>query len=256
MPTKWSQTRRARSPTTTTGRPPRRPKRKALSPSPAPAEEPAQKRARVSEDGAPHGDAASATGGDDPSNGAQDDRPSANPESPVEPAPNRPRMPSAAPPDRRASVSQEEKKRGQRLFGGLIDTLSQTTGTSQQKRRLEIERRQQERAEHQKIEDDRRLAEKRAALDRERRIGQVRIDEQVVRLSSTPARCLELTRAYYLDAPPPFHHARHGTLSPNEDSTETSKLESDGRLACPRQPALTAARSVTSRGAGRKRTPA
>merc|ERR1712225_196839 len=43
--------------------------------------------------------------------------------------------------NKRKSSVQEEKKRGQRLFGGLLSTLSQSTPNGQQKRRLEIETR-------------------------------------------------------------------------------------------------------------------
>lgn len=74
----------------------------------------------------------------------------------------------------------EEKKRGKRLFGGLLSTLSQTTTNSQQKRRQEIEKKQQEKAAKQKIEDDKHRAERLAKLDRIRKIEQVRFDEQVV----------------------------------------------------------------------------
>jgi hypothetical protein len=85
-------------------------------------------------------------------------------------------------PDRRKNFSNEEKKRGQRLFGGLLNTLSQTTANSQQKKRLEIERRQQERAQQQRAEDDKRRAEKLAKLNHVRKIQQVKLDEQVVRV--------------------------------------------------------------------------
>lgn len=82
---------------------------------------------------------------------------------------------------RRPEVNRdEEKKRGKRLFGGLLSTLSQTTTNSQQKRRQEIEKRQQEKATKQKIEDDKRRTERLAKLDRIRKIEQVRFDEQVV----------------------------------------------------------------------------
>lgn len=84
--------------------------------------------------------------------------------------------------DRREGCSQEEKKRGRRLFGGLLSTLSQTTANSHQKRRLEIEKKQQEKASKQKTEDDKRRAEKLDKLDKIRRIEQVRFDEQVVSL--------------------------------------------------------------------------
>ncbi|KAL1854323.1 hypothetical protein Daus18300_011509 [Diaporthe australafricana] len=83
--------------------------------------------------------------------------------------------------ERRESYSQEEKKRGRRLFGGLLSTLSQTTANSHQKRRLEIEKKQQEKASKQKTEDDKRRVEKLEKLDKIRRIEQVRFDEQVMR---------------------------------------------------------------------------
>ncbi|KAM0436807.1 hypothetical protein ACHAPT_002519 [Fusarium lateritium] len=83
--------------------------------------------------------------------------------------------------DRRKLATQEERKRGKRLFGGLLSTLSQTTGSSQQKRRLEIERRQQERLQKQKLEDDRVRNENRARLTGIRMAEQIVFDEQVVR---------------------------------------------------------------------------
>jgi len=64
----------------------------------------------------------------------------------------------------------------------LINTLSQTTSNAQQKRRLEIERRQQERAQQQRAEDDRRRAEKRAKLHHSRKVEQIKFDEKVVSL--------------------------------------------------------------------------
>lgn len=83
---------------------------------------------------------------------------------------------------RRPAVSkEEERKRGKRLFGGLLSTLSQTTSNSQQKRRQEIEKRQQEKAAKQKAEDDTRRNERLAKLSRIRKIEQVRFDEQVMR---------------------------------------------------------------------------
>lgn len=82
---------------------------------------------------------------------------------------------------RRPLVSkEEERKRGKRLFGGLLSTLSQTTSNSQQKRRQEIEKRQQEKFAKQKAEDDSRRNERLAKLSRVRKVEQVRFDEQVV----------------------------------------------------------------------------
>ncbi|KAF4976202.1 hypothetical protein FZEAL_7094 [Fusarium zealandicum] len=81
--------------------------------------------------------------------------------------------------DRRKLATHEEKKRGKRLFGGLLNTLSQTTGSTQQKRRLEIERRQQERLQKQTAEDDRAREEKRARLTDSRMGEQLVFQEKV-----------------------------------------------------------------------------
>ncbi|GKU02739.1 hypothetical protein FLAG1_04796 [Fusarium langsethiae] len=87
--------------------------------------------------------------------------------------------------DRRKVATQEEKKRGKRLFGGLLSTLSQTSGGSTQKRRLEIERRQQERMRKQSVEDDKLRAEKRARATEARKDDQIAFDEQVMRNKHT-----------------------------------------------------------------------
>ncbi|ROT40494.1 hypothetical protein SODALDRAFT_330217 [Sodiomyces alkalinus F11] len=77
---------------------------------------------------------------------------------------------------------EEEKKRGQRLFGGLLSTLSQTSSTSsQQKRRREIEQRQQERAQKQKAEGERRLSERLAAVNAVRQEEQKPFEEKVMK---------------------------------------------------------------------------
>lgn len=82
--------------------------------------------------------------------------------------------------ERRKSSVVEERKRGQRLFGGLLSTLSQSTPNGQQKRRLEIEKRQQEKAKQQKAEDEVRRAEKLANLKAIRKAEQVKFDEESV----------------------------------------------------------------------------
>ena len=47
------------------------------------------------------------------------------------------------PSDRRRSGQMEERKRGQRLFGALLSTLSQSSSSTAQKRRTDIEKKQQ-----------------------------------------------------------------------------------------------------------------
>ncbi|KAL2181628.1 pinin/SDK/memA/ protein conserved region-domain-containing protein [Thermothelomyces heterothallicus CBS 202.75] len=90
--------------------------------------------------------------------------------------------PSAAsgPPTRR-NISLEEKRRGQRLFGGLVNTLSRTTSATQQQRRLEIERRQHEKAQQRRAEDEKRRIEKLERLKKTREIEQVKLDERAMK---------------------------------------------------------------------------
>ncbi|KAK6074426.1 pinin sdk mema domain protein [Seiridium cupressi] len=81
--------------------------------------------------------------------------------------------------DRRQSASVEEKKRGKRLFGGLLSTLSQTNKSSSQKKRHEIERKQQARVSQQKAEDDKHREERLAKLKAVRRQEQIEWEERV-----------------------------------------------------------------------------
>ncbi|KAL2877241.1 hypothetical protein SGCOL_007397 [Colletotrichum sp. CLE4] len=81
---------------------------------------------------------------------------------------------------RRAPLSRdEEKKRGKRLFGGLLSTLSQTNSSSQHKKRREIEQRQQEKAQKQRAEDEKRRTEKLARITEARWKEQILFDEKV-----------------------------------------------------------------------------
>jgi hypothetical protein len=85
--------------------------------------------------------------------------------------------------ERRNSHVQEERKRGKRLFGGLLNTLAQGNSASQIKKRQEIEKRQQERAARQREEDDGRKAEKLAKLKEIRIQETAKFHEQSVSLS-------------------------------------------------------------------------
>ncbi|KAH8653122.1 pinin/SDK/memA/ protein conserved region-domain-containing protein [Tricladium varicosporioides] len=93
-----------------------------------------------------------------------------------------PEPPKNPGPDRRKSSIQEERKRGQRLFGGLLSTLSQSTPNGQQKRRLEIEKRQKEKAKQQKAEDEGRRARKLAQLNAIRKDEQIKFNEESMRI--------------------------------------------------------------------------
>ncbi|KAH6661196.1 pinin/SDK/memA/ protein conserved region-domain-containing protein [Truncatella angustata] len=87
----------------------------------------------------------------------------------------------AAPLDRRQGATVEEKKRGKRLFGGLLNTLSRTNDSSSQRRRSEIERKQQAKVSQQKAEDDKHREARLAKLKAARQRDQIEWEEQVMR---------------------------------------------------------------------------
>ncbi|GKT47940.1 uncharacterized protein ColSpa_08121 [Colletotrichum spaethianum] len=108
-------------------------------------------------------------------------------DSTVSPTSSRPRDGDAgANTTRRAPLSRdEEKKRGKRLFGGLLSTLSQTNTSSQHKKRREIEQRQHEKAQKQRAEDEKRRTEKLARITEARWREQIKFDEKAVRGGSS-----------------------------------------------------------------------
>lgn len=110
----------------------------------------------------------------------------------------------------------EEKKRGKRLFGGLMNTLSQTTTNSQQRRRQEIERRQQEKATQQRAADTKHREVKLGKIREVRQREQIKFEEQVVSLYFHPLSLCELvTDPRVIDENPAFPFGRDSPLSPN-----------------------------------------
>jgi len=120
---------------------------------------------------------------------------------------------------RRESNAQEERKRGRRLFGGLLNTLSQSAPNAQQKKRLEIEKRQQEKARLQKAEDESRRAERLQKLKEVRMREQVKFDEQSVSVRTFMPDEIELIIS--VDANTTFQPARHGAIPVHKIRTET-----------------------------------
>ncbi|KAF6838703.1 nuclear protein [Colletotrichum plurivorum] len=111
----------------------------------------------------------------------RDDRPAQEP-LPSTSGPNRRDSNAGADVGRRGALSkEEEKKRGKRLFGGLLSTLSQTNTSSQNKRRREIEQRQHERAQKQRAEEEKQRAETVAKITEARSREQIWFDEQVMK---------------------------------------------------------------------------
>lgn len=92
--------------------------------------------------------------------------PQSQPRRPSSPAPE-PEHPTEKRPVRRGR--EDERKRGQRLFGGLLGTLSQGSASAAQKRRADIEKKQQEKLKSQDDEYDglkKRRKERRDAIRR------------------------------------------------------------------------------------------
>lgn len=81
---------------------------------------------------------------------------------------------------RRRSGQVEERKRGQRLFGALLGTLSQGKPNTAHKKREEIEKRQQEKLRHQQEEESQRRKERLNDLRAARRLEQKDYDAETV----------------------------------------------------------------------------
>lgn len=82
--------------------------------------------------------------------------------------------------DRRRSGQMEERKRGQRLFGALLSTLSQSSSSTAQKRRTDIEKRQQAKLKLQAEEYDEEKKLRLEALIEVRRKEQKKYNNQSV----------------------------------------------------------------------------
>ncbi|KAL8631280.1 hypothetical protein Q9189_002963 [Teloschistes chrysophthalmus] len=83
-------------------------------------------------------------------------------------------------PDRRRSGQLEERKRGQRLFGALLGTLSQSSSSTAQKRRTEFEKKQQAKLKEQAEEYDEQKKQRLESIMAARRKEQKKYDKQSV----------------------------------------------------------------------------
>ncbi|KAL1639651.1 hypothetical protein SLS58_007710 [Diplodia intermedia] len=84
--------------------------------------------------------------------------------------------------ERRRSGAVEERKRGQRLFGALLGTLSQSSSSAAQRRRADIDKKQQEKLKLQAQEFDQRKKQRLEELMVVRRREQKKFDEQTMRI--------------------------------------------------------------------------
>ena len=89
----------------------------------------------------------------------------------------------AGTPSRRKSEQVEERKRGQRLFGALLGTLSQSSSSTAQKRRADIEKKQQAKLKLQAEEYDEKKKQQMEALNVVRRQEQKKYNKQSVSIT-------------------------------------------------------------------------
>ena len=83
--------------------------------------------------------------------------------------------------DRRKNGQLEERKRGQRLFGALLGTLSQSSSSTAQKRRTDIEKKQAAKLKAQSDEQDEQKKQRLEKIMAARRKEQKKYDKQSVR---------------------------------------------------------------------------
>lgn len=87
-----------------------------------------------------------------------------------------------------ANVKVEERRRGKRLFGALLGTLAQSSSSTAQKRRVDIEKKQQAKLKLQDEEYDEKKKQRLDALIEVRRWEQKKYNKQSVSHSRLPQR--------------------------------------------------------------------
>ncbi|KAL8704642.1 MAG: hypothetical protein Q9201_002228 [Fulgogasparrea decipioides] len=118
--------------------------------------------------------------------------------------------------DRRKSGQMEERKRGQRLFGALLGTLSQSSSSTAQKRRTEIEKKQQAKLRVQAEERDEQKKQRLESLMAVRRKEQKKYDKQSMHIRHSNM----LAQAHFLQTA-----AEPKLLLPSEDAKIKSQIE-------------------------------
>ncbi|KAI9713636.1 MAG: hypothetical protein M1812_006608 [Candelaria pacifica] len=128
-------------------------------------------------------------------------------------------------PERRKSGHVEERKRGQRLFGALLGTLSQSSSSNAQKRRTDIERKQQAKLKLQAEEYD---EKKKKALDEllvvRRKEGR-KYDEQSMRIRHS--NMLAMANFLRTDAEPRLYYKPWELLPGDEERIKAQISETE-----------------------------
>ena len=123
-----------------------------------------------------------------------------------------------SPPRRKSSLFSggvEEKKRGQRLFGGLLNALSHTSTKPVHKKRDEIEQRQRERLKYEDEQRDEERRVKREELDRVRQGEQKRWQEESLKVKH---RNIRSTAGYLQTKTEPKLYYRPWEMTKDEEA--------------------------------------
>ncbi|KAI9877117.1 MAG: hypothetical protein M1830_004722 [Pleopsidium flavum] len=134
--------------------------------------------------------------------------------------------PVAATPDRRHSQRKsgqvEERKRGQRLFGALIGTLSQSSSSTAQRRRADIEKKQQAKLKLQAEEYDEKKRKRFEELMVVRRREQKKFDKQSMQIRHS--NLLAMARFLHTETEPPLYY-KPWELLPEANAKIKSQIE-------------------------------
>lgn len=130
-----------------------------------------------------------------------------------------------SPPRRRSAIgvgAAEERKRGQRLFGALLGTLSQTGSKPAHKKRDEIAAKQRERVKKEVGEREEEIRRKKAELDRVRKAEQKTWDDESMRIRH---RNMRATAHYLQTKTEPRLYYKPWDLRPEEKETIEHQVE-------------------------------
>ncbi|CAF9934158.1 MAG: hypothetical protein ALECFALPRED_005873 [Alectoria fallacina] len=124
--------------------------------------------------------------------------------------------------ERRRSGQMEERKRGQRLFGALLGTLSQSSSSTAQMRRTDIEKKQQAKLKLQAEEQDEKKKQKLEALLVVRRREQRKFDKQSMQIRHSNM----LAQAHFLQTrSEPRLYYKPWELSPSDEQKIKAQVE-------------------------------
>ncbi|KAL9117306.1 MAG: hypothetical protein Q9187_006156 [Circinaria calcarea] len=130
--------------------------------------------------------------------------------------------------ERRKSGQMEERKRGQRLFGALLGTLSQSSSSTAHKRRVDIERKQQAKLRSQAEEYDEKKKQKLEALLDVRRQEQKKYNKQSMQIRHS--NLLAMAQFLKTKAEPSLYYKPWELLPGDKDIISAQVVEAEALI--------------------------